>query len=108
MRPAGGGLNSDASVRRLKGPTRPIQSEAARAAVLGSLATVDLVCIYDEDTPEETLRAIRPDLLVKGADYTIGTVVGADFVQSYGGTVALADLLPGFSTTATVQRLRSV
>ncbi len=102
------GLNSDASVRRLKGPTRPIQHEAARAAVLASVAAVDLVCIYDEDTPEETLRAVRPDLLVKGSDYTIDTVVGADFVQSYGGRILLADLLPGFSTTATVQRLRSV
>ena len=102
------GLNSDASVRRLKGASRPVQSEAARAAVLGSVAAVDLVCVYDEDTPEETLHALRPDLLVKGSDYTIGTVVGADFVQSYGGQVLLADLLAGYSTTATVQRLRSV
>jgi D-beta-D-heptose 7-phosphate kinase/D-beta-D-heptose 1-phosphate adenosyltransferase len=102
------GLNSDASVQRLKGPTRPVQQEAARAAVLGSVAAVDLVCVYDEDTPEKTLHAIRPDLLVKGADYTIETVVGAAFVQSYGGRVMLADIVPGFSTTATVQRLRSV
>jgi D-beta-D-heptose 7-phosphate kinase/D-beta-D-heptose 1-phosphate adenosyltransferase len=102
------GLNSDASVQRLKGPTRPIQQEAARAAVLGSVAAVDLVCIYDEETPELTLQAIRPDLLVKGADYTIDTVVGASFVQGYGGRVMLADIIPGFSTTATVQRLRSV
>jgi D-beta-D-heptose 7-phosphate kinase / D-beta-D-heptose 1-phosphate adenosyltransferase len=102
------GLNSDASVRRLKGPTRPIQHEAARAAVLASVAAVDLVCIYDEDTPEATLHAVRPDLLVKGSDYTIDTVVGAEFVQSYGGRILLAELLPGFSTTATVQRLRSV
>ena len=102
------GLNSDASVRRLKGPARPVQQEAARAAVLGSVAAVDLVCIYDEETPEVTLQAIRPDLLVKGADYTVETVVGAAFVQGYGGRVMLADLLPGFSTTATVQRLRSI
>lgn len=101
-------INSDSSVRRLKGPLRPVQSEAARAAVLGSVAAVDLVCVFDEDTPEVTLRALRPDLLVKGSDYTIGNVVGADFVQGYGGEVMLADLLPGFSTTATVQRLRSV
>ena len=100
------GLNSDASVRRLKGDTRPVQTEAARAAVLGSVAAVDLVCVYDEDTPEETLQALRPDLLVKGADYTIATVVGADFVQGYGGQVMLAELLPGHSTSATVQRLR--
>ena len=102
------GLNSDASVQRLKGPARPVQQEAARAAVLGSVAAVDLVCVYDEDTPETALHAIRPDLLVKGADYTIETVVGAAFVQSYGGRVMLADIVPGFSTTATVQRLRSV
>ena len=89
------GLNSDASVTRLKGANRPVQTEAARAAVLGGVTSVDLVCIYDEDTPEETLRALRPDLLVKGSDYTIGTVVGADFVQSYGGRVLLADLVPG-------------
>ena len=76
--------------------------------MLGSVAAVDLVCIYDEDTPEQTLQALRPDLLVKGADYTLGTVVGAEFVKGYGGEVLLADLLPGFSTTATVQRLRSV
>jgi D-beta-D-heptose 7-phosphate kinase/D-beta-D-heptose 1-phosphate adenosyltransferase len=102
------GLNSDASVQRLKGPARPVQQEAARAAVLGGVAAVDLVCIYDEDTPEQTLQAVRPDLLVKGADYTIETVIGAAFVQSYGGRVMLADIVPGFSTTATVQRLRSV
>jgi D-beta-D-heptose 7-phosphate kinase/D-beta-D-heptose 1-phosphate adenosyltransferase len=102
------GLNSDASVQRLKGPTRPVQPEAARAAVLGGVAAVDLVCIFDEETPELTLQAIRPDLLVKGADYTVETVIGAAFVQSYGGRVMLADIVPGFSTTATVQRLRSV
>lgn len=102
------GLNSDASVRRLKGSTRPVQPEAARAAVLASLSAVDLVCIYDEDTPAETLEAIRPELLVKGADYTIDAVVGADQVQGWGGRVWLAELLPGFSTTATVQRITAV
>ena len=102
------GLNSDASVRRLKGNSRPVQPEAARAAVLASLSAVDLVCIYDEDTPAETLEAIRPELLVKGADYTIDAVVGADQVQGWGGRVWLAELLPGFSTTATVQRIAAV
>lgn len=100
------GMNSDASVRRLKGPTRPVQPEAARAAVLASLSSVDLVCVYDEDTPLELLQLLRPDLLVKGADYTIETVVGADLVQGWGGQVMLAELLPGHSTTATVARLR--
>jgi D-beta-D-heptose 7-phosphate kinase / D-beta-D-heptose 1-phosphate adenosyltransferase len=100
------GVNSDSSVSRLKGPTRPVQPEAARAAVLASLASVDLVCIFDEDTPVELIQAIRPDLLVKGSDYTEDTVVGAELVKSWGGSILLADLLPGHSTTATVARLR--
>jgi D-beta-D-heptose 7-phosphate kinase/D-beta-D-heptose 1-phosphate adenosyltransferase len=73
--------------------------------VLASLAAVDLVVIYDEDTPEETLELLRPDLLVKGADYTIERVVGADMVQGWGGKVFLAELLDGFSTTATVRKI---
>ncbi len=101
------GLNSDASVKRLKGEKRPMQNEAARAAVLGSLETVDLVVIFEEDTPEQLLRALRPDVLVKGADYRIEDVVGADFVQSYGGRVVLADIVPGFSTTATIARMNA-
>jgi D-beta-D-heptose 7-phosphate kinase/D-beta-D-heptose 1-phosphate adenosyltransferase len=100
------GINSDASVSRLKGPTRPAQGEAARAAVLASLASVDLVCLFEEDTPLELLKLIRPDLLIKGADYTRETVVGAAEVESWGGSVALAELLPGHSTTATLARLR--
>jgi D-beta-D-heptose 7-phosphate kinase/D-beta-D-heptose 1-phosphate adenosyltransferase len=100
------GLNSDASVRRLKGANRPVQPEAARAAVLASLAAVDLVCVFDEDTPIELIKAVRPELLVKGADYAVERVVGADLVQAWGGRVMLADLLPGHSTTATVARLR--
>jgi D-beta-D-heptose 7-phosphate kinase / D-beta-D-heptose 1-phosphate adenosyltransferase len=100
------GLNSDASVRRLKGPDRPVQPEAARAAVLASLAAVDLVCIYEEDTPLSLLADLRPDLLVKGADYTRETVVGAGEIEGWGGRVMLAELLPGHSTTATVARLR--
>ncbi|HTJ89559.1 MAG TPA: D-glycero-beta-D-manno-heptose-7-phosphate kinase [Acidocella sp.] len=100
------GINADASVSRLKGPTRPAQGEAARAAVLASLASVDLVCLFEEDTPLELLKLIRPDLLIKGADYTRETVVGAAEVESWGGSVALAELLPGHSTTATLARLR--
>lgn len=102
------GLNSDASVRRLKGPTRPVQSEAARAAVLASLSAVDLVVIYDEDTPEVTLQELRPELLVKGADYTLDKVVGADLVRGWGGRVWLAELLQGHSTTATVAKIVAV
>lgn len=99
------GLNSDASVKRLKGADRPIQGEAARALVLGSLQSVDLVVIFDEDTPEDLIRAILPDVLVKGADYTVATVVGADIVQAHGGKVLLAELLPGHSTSATIKRM---
>jgi D-beta-D-heptose 7-phosphate kinase/D-beta-D-heptose 1-phosphate adenosyltransferase len=99
------GLNSDASVGRLKGPTRPVQSEMARAAVLSSLSSVDLVVIFAEDTPRELIAAIRPDILVKGADYRIEDVVGGDIVQSYGGQVILAELMPGHSTTATIKKM---
>jgi D-beta-D-heptose 7-phosphate kinase/D-beta-D-heptose 1-phosphate adenosyltransferase len=100
------GLNTDGSVKRLKGAARPIQGEAARAAVLASLATVDCVTLFDEDTPVELIRLIRPDVLVKGADYTPDEVVGGDIVQDYGGQVRLAALLPGNSTTATVARIK--
>jgi D-beta-D-heptose 7-phosphate kinase/D-beta-D-heptose 1-phosphate adenosyltransferase len=99
------GLNSDASTRRLKGDSRPVQSEAARAAVLGSLASVDLVVIFDEDTPIKLIEALRPDVLVKGADYALDQVVGGDIVQGYGGRVMLATLEPGHSTTATISRM---
>ncbi len=99
------GLNSDASARRLKGPDRPIQSEAARAAVLGSLATIDLIVVFAEDTPIELIRAIRPELLVKGADYSLDQVVGAELVRGYGGRVLLAELAEGHSTSATIARL---
>lgn len=99
------GLNSDASVRRLKGEARPVQGAAARAAVLGSLASVSRVVVFGEDTPLAVIEALRPDILVKGADYKLDQVVGADIVQSYGGKVVLADLAPGHSTTATIERL---
>jgi len=99
------GLNSDASVKRLKGEARPVQSEAARAAVLGSLETVSGVVIFGEDTPITVIEALKPDILVKGADYTIDKVVGADIVQGYGGKVVLANLADGFSTTSTIARI---
>ena len=99
------GLNTDSSVRRLKGEGRPIHSEMARATVLASLASVDMVVLFAEDTPRQIIEAIVPDVLVKGADYTIETVVGADFVQAHGGRVVLVDLEPGHSTTATIARM---
>jgi D-beta-D-heptose 7-phosphate kinase/D-beta-D-heptose 1-phosphate adenosyltransferase len=99
-------INADVSVKRLKGPSRPAQGEAARAAVLASLASVDLVCMFEDDTPLNLIKLIKPDLIIKGADYTRETVVGAAEVESWGGAVALAELLPGHSTTATLARLR--
>ena len=98
-------LNTDASVRRLKGPTRPVQNETARATVMASLAPVDLVTLFDDDTPLELIRLLRPDVLVKGSDYTIDQVVGADLVMGWGGRVKLVDLQEGFSTTATIERM---
>jgi D-beta-D-heptose 7-phosphate kinase/D-beta-D-heptose 1-phosphate adenosyltransferase len=100
------GLNSDASVVRLKGADRPVQGEAGRATVLASLASVDLVVVFEEDTPLQLIGAFKPDVLVKGADYTKATVVGAKEVESWGGRVMLADLKPGHSTTATIRRLK--
>ena len=82
-----------------------MQGEAARAAVLGSLASVDLVVIFDDDTPIELIETLRPHVLVKGADYSHDQVVGGDLVQSYGGRVILATLEPGHSTTATISRM---
>jgi len=101
------GLNSDASVRRLKGETRPIQGEAARAAVMASLSDVDLVVIFGEDTPQALIEAVRPDVLVKGADYKRENVVGGDFVESYGGRVVLAEVVASYSTTATVAAMKA-
>ncbi|MBK1664809.1 bifunctional heptose 7-phosphate kinase/heptose 1-phosphate adenyltransferase [Rhodospirillum rubrum] len=99
------GLNSDASVRRLKGDSRPVQDETARAIVLASLADVDLVAVFGEDTPLGLITTLLPDVLVKGADYTVDTVVGSDVVLTNGGRVLLADLKAGFSTTSTIARL---
>jgi D-beta-D-heptose 7-phosphate kinase/D-beta-D-heptose 1-phosphate adenosyltransferase len=99
------GINSDASVRQLKGPKRPIQDERSRAAVLANLRQVDLVVVFGEETPMTLIEAFKPDILLKGADYTREGVVGGDFVESYGGRVVLADLLKGHSTTATVRAM---
>lgn len=101
------GLNSDASVRALKGPHRPVHAAEARALVLAGLQAVDFVCIFDELTPEKLIRAVRPDVLVKGADWRKEQVVGAEFVESYGGRVYLAPLKEGYSTTRILQRLEA-
>jgi D-beta-D-heptose 7-phosphate kinase/D-beta-D-heptose 1-phosphate adenosyltransferase len=94
------GLNDDASVTRLKGPTRPVNALADRAEVLSGLASVDHVVAFEQDTPLELIRAIRPDVLVKGGDYALHDIVGADLVRSGGGTVFIAPMLAGRSTTA--------
>lgn len=99
-------LNSDASVRRLKGPGRPVQEEKARAEVLAALEAVDLVVIFDEDTPLNLISRIRPTVLVKGGDYTREQVVGHEIVMAYGGEVVLVDILHGHSTTSLVKRAR--
>lgn len=101
------GLNSDASVQRLKGPKRPIMDEQARALLLASLVFVDLVVIFDEDTPLEMINALRPDILVKGADYTEEQVVGAKEVRSWGGHVALLPFVPGYSTSTIEKKIKS-
>lgn len=101
------GVNSDASVKRLKGETRPVNTQDARARMLAGLAVVDGVVIFDEETPAEIIGALVPDLLVKGGDYTEETIVGADFVRKAGGQVHIVALLDGFSTSATIDRARS-
>ena len=99
------GLNTDASVRRLKGETRPVQNETARATVMASMASVELVVLFDQDTPYDLIGELHPDVLVKGADYTIEQVVGAELVQGWGGQVVLVDIEAGHSTTGTIRRM---
>ena len=101
------GLNSDASVRRLgKGPERPVRSEADRALVLAALEMVDAVVLFEQDTPLELVRALEPDVIVKGGDYTPASVVGAADVTARGGRVVIIPVTPGHSTTSTIEKLR--
>jgi D-beta-D-heptose 7-phosphate kinase/D-beta-D-heptose 1-phosphate adenosyltransferase len=97
-------INTDESVRRFKGANRPVNGERERAAVLGALQAVDAVTVFGEDTPVELIRAVRPDVLVKGAEYSIEEIPGASFVESYGGRVARVPMKPGFSTTESLRR----
>jgi D-beta-D-heptose 7-phosphate kinase/D-beta-D-heptose 1-phosphate adenosyltransferase len=101
------GVNTDASVQRLKGPARPLVPLEDRMAVLAALESVDLVTAFDEDTPELLIHALRPDVLVKGADYASDQIVGGDFVRSYGGRVETIELTPGRSTSALVEKIRT-
>lgn len=101
------GVNSDASVRRLKGPERPVRTESDRAYVLAALECVDVVTVFDEDTPLELVRRLRPDVIVKGGDYTESSIVGAAEVRARGGSVVVVPLTPGQSTTSIIEKLRA-
>jgi rfaE bifunctional protein nucleotidyltransferase chain/domain len=100
------GVNSDESVRRLKGPERPVRSAPERCYVLAALAMVDAVVVFEEATPLELILELRPNVLVKGGDYSESSIVGARDVRGWGGTVAIIPLTPGHSTTSTIERLR--
>jgi D-beta-D-heptose 7-phosphate kinase/D-beta-D-heptose 1-phosphate adenosyltransferase len=100
------GVNSDASVKRLKGPDRPIRSAPERCYVLAALEMVDAVVVFDEDTPLDLINTLEPDVLVKGGDYTEASVVGGVEVRRRGGEVIIIPLTPGHSTTSTIERLR--
>jgi D-beta-D-heptose 7-phosphate kinase/D-beta-D-heptose 1-phosphate adenosyltransferase len=100
-------VNSDASVRRIKGPRRPVISQTGRAELIAALEMVDYVVLFDEDDPCSLLKAFKPDILAKGGDYGRDTVVGAEIVEGYGGRVAVIPFLAGFSTTEIIERMRS-
>lgn len=99
------GVNSDESVRRLKGAGRPVRSAAERALVLAAVESVDLVVVFSEDTPLELVKALKPDVIVKGGDYAESTIVGATEVKGWGGRVVVIPLTPGQSTTAIIRKL---
>lgn len=101
------GLNSDASVKRLKGPERPINNTHDRALILANLVLVDMVVIFEEDTPLELISTLLPDVLVKGGDYTIDTIVGAKEVIANGGKVIINPIVAGFSTTNTIEKIKN-
>jgi D-glycero-beta-D-manno-heptose 1-phosphate adenylyltransferase len=102
------GLNTDSSVHRLKGPSRPITHEQDRLFQVASLLCTDAVCLFDEDTPLELIQLLKPDVLVKGGDYNINTIVGADFVQKNGGEVHIIPFVEGYSTTSIIDRIRGL
>lgn len=101
------GLNSDRSVKKLKGEDRPIVQEDDRAYILSRLEPVDVVCIFDDDTPIELLKRIKPDLLIKGGDYTVDQVVGKELVESFGGKVYVAPLIKGLSSTNLITKIKN-
>ena len=102
------GVNTDASVKRLKGEERPLTNESDRLSQLASLMFVDAVCLFDEDTPLELITLLQPDVLAKGGDYTIDKIVGADVVQANGGRVEIIPFVEGYSTTGIIEKIRSL
>lgn len=102
------GLNTDASVQRLKGPERPITNEQDRAFQLASLLCVDAVCLFDEDTPKDLIEIVCPDILVKGGDYSLDRIVGADIVAANGGRIEIIPFVPGYSTTSIIGRIKEL
>jgi rfaE bifunctional protein nucleotidyltransferase chain/domain len=102
------GLNTDHSIRRIKGETRPIVEQNARARVIAALGFVDAVVLFDEDTPLRLIQTIKPDILVKGDDYTIKNIIGADFVIENGGKVETIPLVKGFSTSNIIEKIKSI
>jgi rfaE bifunctional protein nucleotidyltransferase chain/domain len=102
------GLNSDASVKKLKGETRPVQDETSRAHMLASMFFVDAVVIFNEDTPYELIKTLQPDILVKGSDYTIDKIVGADIVMQRGGRVETMDFVDGYSTSNVINKIKGI
>lgn len=101
------GVNSDASVKKLKGPDRPVNNEKSRSLILSNLEVVDAVIIFDEDTPLQLILALMPDVIVKGGDYTIEQIVGAKEVMANGGRVVINPIVEGFSTTGIIQQIKS-
>lgn len=101
------GLNTDASVSRLKGPLRPVVNEAARARLMAALSFVDTVILFDEPTPLQLIEAVGPDILVKGDDYSVENIVGADFVIANGGEVKTIPLVKGYSTSSLIEKIRT-
>jgi rfaE bifunctional protein nucleotidyltransferase chain/domain len=102
------GINTDASVKRLKGEERPLTHEHDRAFQIASLMVCDAVCLFDEETPLELIKLVRPDVLVKGGDYTLDNIVGADFVMSNGGRTEIIPFVAGYSTTSVIERIKKL
>ncbi len=101
------GVNTDGSIRRIKGESRPIVNETSRSRVIAALESVSLVVLFDDDTPKSLIETLKPDILVKGDDYSVETIVGADFVLSHGGSVQTIPLVKGFSTSAIIAKIRT-